>query len=118
MAAPTPETLAAIEVRLRAILAPYEPRLETASIYGIPTLRRQGAKAHDWFAFVKPEAKHVSFYLLPMLTYPELMADVSPELAARRSGKSVLKFTALDDALFGELEGLVARAYERYVAAA
>ena len=116
MAAPSPETLAAIEVRLRAILAPYETRLETASIYGIPTLRKAGARAHDWFAFVKPEAKHVSFYLMPMVTDPELMADVSPALAKRRAGKSVLRFTAVDDGLFAEFDGLVARAYERYVA--
>ena len=118
MAAPTAETLAEVEARLRAILAPYESRLETASIYSIPTLRRPGAKAHDWFAFVKAEPKHVSFYLMPMLTYPDLMADVSPELAKRRSGKSVMKFTAVDDVLFSELEGLVARAYDRYMAAA
>ena len=115
---PAPEELAAVETRLRAILVPYESTLETASIYGIPTLRRAGARAHDWFAFVKAEPKHVSFYLLPMLTYPELMADVSPALAKRRTGKSMLRFTAVDESLFAELEGLVARAYERYSGAA
>ena len=115
---PTPEELDAIETRLRAILAPYESKLETASIYGIPTLRKPGAKAHDWFAFVKAEPKHVSFYLLPMLTYPELMADVSPALAKRRTGKSMLRFSAVDKPLFAELEGVVARAYERYTGAA
>ena len=114
MPAPSPEELAAIETRLRAILVPYESRLETTSIYGIPTLRKAGAKAHDWFAFVKAEPKHVSFYLLPMVTWPELMADVSPALARRRTGKSMLRFTATDEALFEELEGLVARAFERY----
>ena len=118
MAAPAAAELAAVEARLRAILAPYEDRLETASIYNIPTLRRRGAKAHDWFAFVKPEPRHVSFYLLPMLSYPELMADVSPELARRRAGKSVLRFTAVDEAHLAELEKLVARAYERYMAGA
>ena len=66
MATPTAEQLAAVEARLRAILAPYEGRLETASIYGIPTLRRAGATAHQWFAFVKPATKHVGFYLLPV----------------------------------------------------
>jgi hypothetical protein len=118
MAAPTGAELAAIEARLRSILVPYESRLETASIYGIPTLRRAGAKAHDWFAFVKAETKHVSFYLLPMVTYPELMADVSPALARRRTGKSMLRFTTADEALFEELEGVVARAYGRYTGAA
>jgi hypothetical protein len=95
MPAPTPEQLAAIGARLRAILVPYEDRLEMASIYNIPTLRRPGAKAHDWFAFVKPAAKHVGFYLLPVYTFP-----------------------ALDEGLATELEGVVARAYDAYMGTA
>ena len=77
---PTPEELAAVEARLRAILVPYESKLETASIYSIPTLRKAGAKAHDWFSFVKAEPKHVSFYLLPMLTFPSVLDGASPAL--------------------------------------
>lgn len=116
MAPATPEVLEAIEARLNAILDPYRPRLETASIYGIPTLRRPGAGAHDWFAFVKPATRHVSFFLLPVHTYPDLREALSPALAKRLTGASVFTFKAMDDALFAELEALVARAYERYAA--
>lgn len=116
MAPATPEVLEAIEARLHAILDPYRPRLETASIYGIPTLRRPGAGAHDWFAFVKPATRHVSFFLLPVHTYPDLREALSPALAKRLTGASVFTFKAMDDALFAELEALVARAYERYAA--
>jgi hypothetical protein len=115
MAAPTPEELAAIEARLQAILVPYGDRLETASIYGIPTLRRPGASAHDWFAFVKPAAKHVGFYLLPVYHHPELREGLSPVLAKRLTGKSAFTFPALDEGLAAELEGVVARAYDVYV---
>lgn len=118
MAPPTAEELAAIEARLRAILVPYEGRLETASIYNIPTLRRPGAKAHDWFAFVKPAAKHVGFYLLPVYHHPELAGGISQGLAKRLTGKSTFTFPALDEALVTELEGLVARAYDLYMGAA
>ncbi len=118
MAASTAEALAAIEARLRAILAPYEDRLETASIYTIPTLRRPGAKAHDWFAFVKPAAKHVSFFLLPVYTFPALREGLSPALAKRLTAKSAFTLASLDEELATELEGLVARAYEAYTAAA
>jgi hypothetical protein len=118
MAAPTPEQLAALEARLVAILEPYRSRLEEASIYNIPTLRRPGATAHEWFAFVKPAAKHVGFYLLPMHTYPELRERLSPALARRLTGKSVFTFAAIDEPLLAELEALVARAFERYMAAA
>ena len=114
----TPEELAAIEARLRAILVPYESRLETASIYGIPTLRKPGAKAHDWFAFVKPEPKHVSFYLLPMVNHPSVLDGASPALLKRRAGKSMFKFTAPDEPLFAELETVVAKAYEAYAGSA
>jgi hypothetical protein len=116
MKAPAQKELWAIEARLRSILTPYESKLETASIYGMPTLRKAGATAHEWFAFVKPEARYVSFYLLPMLTFPEILAGASPALLKRRTGKSVLRFTALDEPLFAELEGVVAKAYEAYTA--
>ena len=83
----------------------------------MPTLRRPGAKAHEWFAFVKPASKHVSFFLMPMLTWPELLDGCSPELLKARKAKTAFNFTALDEGLATELEALVARAYERYVAA-
>ena len=111
----TAEDLAAIEARLRAILAPYEGRLETATIYNIPTLRRRGANAHQWFAFVKPASKHVGFYLLPVVHHPELVDGLSPELSKRRTGKSVFTFPVMDEELFAELERLVARAYSAYM---
>jgi hypothetical protein len=114
--APSPEQLAAVEARLRAILAPYQDRLETASIYNIPTLRRAGAKAHDWFAFVKPAAKHVGFYLLPVYHHPELLAGMSPALARRLTGKSTFTFTTADEDVLAELEVLVARAFAAYMA--
>ncbi len=100
------------------MLVPYEDRLETATIYGIPTLRRAGARAHDWFAFVKPASKHVGFYLLPVHTWPDLVAPISPALRKRHTGKSTFTFAVPDEALFAELEALVARAYQRYVGGA
>ena len=111
----TEADLAAVEVRLKAILEPYGARLETATIYGIPTLRRPGAKAHDWFAFVKPASKHVGFYLLPMHTHPELRDGLSPALAKRLTGKSVFTFRSIDESELAELDALVARAYDRYM---
>ncbi len=109
--------LAGLETRLERILDPYRDQLETATIYNIPTLRRAGAKAHDWFAFVKPASKHVSFFLLPIVTWPDLLDGCSDALLKRRQAKSAFTFATVDEALLGELEALVARAFERYVAA-
>ena len=85
--------LAAVEARLERILDPYRDRLETASIYNIPTLRRTGAKAHDWFAFVKPASKHVSFFLMPIVTWPDLLDGCSDALLKRRQAKSAFNFS-------------------------
>ena len=109
--------LADVEARLTRILDPYRDRLETASIYNIPTLRRPGAKAHDWFAFVKPASKHVSFFLLPIVTWPDLLDGCSDALMRRHQAKSAFTFTSLDEPLIVELEALVARAFDRYVGA-
>ena len=110
-------SLADIETRLDRILEPYRSLLEPSTIYGIPTMRRPGAKAHEWFAFVKPASKHVSLFLMPILTWPDLLDGSSPALLKARKAKTAFNFASLDDELATELETLVARSYERYVAA-
>jgi hypothetical protein len=111
---PTPEELAAIEARLQRVLDPYRDRLELATIYGNPALRKAGANAHNWFAFVKPQAKHVGFYLLPIHTDEALRASIPPGLRKRLTGRSAFTFTAIDEPLLAELDALVARAFEAY----
>jgi hypothetical protein len=106
--------LAAVEARLRAILEPYRGRLEDGEIYGIPTLRRPGAKAHDWFAGVQLADGYVKLNFLPMHAHPELLDGISPALRKRKTGASVFRFTSMDDALAAEIEALLARAYPVY----
>lgn len=108
--------LAAVEARLREVLAPYRADLETFDLYGVDTLRQFGARTHDWFAGVKPAANHVSFFLLPVYAHPELLDGVSPELLRRKTGKSVFAFRAVEEPLLAELEALVRRAHARYLA--
>lgn len=113
----TASDLEAVERRLQGVLDPYRDRLELATIYGNPALRRPGANAHQWFAFVKRRSKHVGFYLLPVHTDEGLRASIPPALATRLTGRSSFAFASVDETLFGELEALVARAYEVYATA-
>jgi hypothetical protein len=106
--------LASVEARLRALLEPYAATLEWATIYGLPTLRRRGAKAHEWFAFVKPAAKHVSLFLLPVHTIPVVAAAVPVLLAPRLTGKATFTFRSLSAEEEAALGSLIARAYEAY----
>lgn len=105
----------ALESRLWSILEPYRGRLEAGSIYGLQTVKRPGAKAHDFFAGVRIATKHVSFHLMPVYTYPSLLDDVSPALRKHLKGKTTFNFTAIDAALFDELEALTARSCDAYL---
>ena len=60
----------AVERRLWQLLEPYRSELEDATIYGLPSVRWPGAKAHDYFASIKRGKAFVSLYLL--------VADTSP----------------------------------------
>ena len=98
------------------MLEPYRDRLEPATIYGIPSLRWPGAKAHDYFAAVRAGKSAVSLYLLVADTFPEALKGASAELLKRRSGKATFTFPPLTDDLAVDLEGLIARLFDRYEA--
>jgi hypothetical protein len=107
--------LGPVEARLRAIVDAYRDRLVVGSVYHLETLTRPNAKAHDWFAFVKPGASFVSLYLKPVYTWPDLLDDISPALRKRLQGsRTAFSFAVVDEGLLVELEALVERAYGRY----
>ncbi len=56
---------------------------------------------------------YVSYRLMPVYMYPDLLHDISPELRKRMQGKSCFNFKKMDEALFQELEGLTRRSVER-----
>jgi len=107
--------LAGVQARLEAILEPYRSRLETFEIYGVPMLRRPGARAHDWFAGVSPGNGVIRFFLLPMYAHPELLEGISPELLKRKRGASLFAFPAVDDAIVAELTALTERSFAAYM---
>jgi hypothetical protein len=111
---PDPADLAAVEIRLRQILGRYADRLEPGSLYGIETLTRAGAGAHDFFAGLKAGSRYVSLYLKPVYTWPQLAGGMSPGLHRRMQGKSCFKFTSVDEGMFAELEALIERSFTAY----
>jgi len=111
---PGPADLEAVERRLWQLLDPYRAELEDATIYGMPSVRWPGARAHDYFASVKRGKAYVSLYLLVADTYPDALDEASDALLARRTGKAAFTFPALDEDMARDLEALLARLYERY----
>ena len=87
-----PVELKAIEARIWSLLEPHRAELEDATIYGMPSLRWPGAKAHDYFASVRSGKGYVSLYLLVADTYPDALEGTPAPLLKRRSGKAAFTF--------------------------
>ena len=103
-----------LEAQLRALLKPYEGKLERAQIYGIDVLKRPGAKTHDWFAGVRPGKGTAKLMILPIKVHPELLEGISLSLHKRQSGEALFTLRPGDDALIPELAELLARAFAMY----
>lgn len=104
--------------QLRAILAVYEKRLvvksEPGGDYYLETRHLMKNKQPLFFGSVKTQKNYVSFYLMPVYVFPDLLENASPELQKRMQGKSCFNFKAADPALFAELASLTEKGYARY----
>ena len=104
-----------LEAELRALLVPYEDVLVAAQLYGIEVLHRPGARAHDWFAGVRPGKGTAKLMLLPLKTNPEILDSASAALRTRLSGDALFTLKPGDETLLPELGRVVARAFDVYV---
>ena len=57
---------------------------------------------------------YVSYHLMAVYAFPDLLDGISPELKRRMQGKSYFNFTRVDENLFQELEELTQEGYERF----
>ena len=67
-----------------------------------------------WFGAVGERKNYVSYHLMPVYAFPDLLKKVSPELKARMQGKSCFNFKEVDDKLFAELARLTEEGYQRF----
>ncbi|HSK47660.1 MAG TPA: hypothetical protein VLA05_06630 [Coriobacteriia bacterium] len=107
--------------RLKQILVPFASigvKLDAPDDYvieGPPTDATVGRPAY--FGEVRIRKNYVSFYLMPVYAFPDLLDRASGDLKKRMQGKSCFNFTKIDEPLFSELEDLAQRGYERYLEA-
>jgi len=109
--------LAAVDARLRQILEPYRGDFVVAQDgpRGVALhLKGLADQPHGFVAGVRPGKRYVSFYLMPVYAFPELLAATSAALRRRMQGKSCFNFSAVDEELMGELAGLTDRGLNRY----
>ncbi len=103
---------------LKAILKPYEKSLvstPTATVeYCLSTRHVLPNKQALFFAGYHPRKGYVSYYLMPVYMFPELLNGMSPELRRRMQGKSCFNFKSVDPSLFKELTALTKTGFDRF----
>jgi hypothetical protein len=67
-----------------------------------------------YFASSEVNKNYVSFHLMPVYVFPELLKEISPELKKRMQGKSCFNFKKVDRALFDELKALTQAGYAAF----
>jgi hypothetical protein len=67
-----------------------------------------------FFGAVQTKKNYVSYHLMPVYVFPDLLNDMSPELRKRMQGKSCFNFKEPDRVLFRELDGLTKRGFKRF----
>ena len=108
----------AIFNRLKSLLTPYAEKSKISTdlpdtyMLDTPFSERYGREIY--VGGVKVRKNYVSYYLMPVYIYPELLKDISPELKRRMQGKSCFNFARADEDLFAELKELTERGLERY----
>ena len=107
---PTKSNFEPVFEKLKAILQPYAAKLivaaDTKNYYALETNHVMKNKHRLYFAGVKLGKAYVSYYLMPVYAYPELMKSLSPELKKRMQGKACFNFKTVDPRLFKELAKL------------
>ena len=104
--------------QLRNILKPYAENL-TLKTNTPETYYLDGPYSEKWekqlfFGSAQIKKNYVSFYLMPVYMYPELLNGVSPELKKRMQGKSCFNFKKVEPALFDELAMLTRKGAEKF----
>jgi hypothetical protein len=104
--------------RLRRIMKKYEPRLVVKSdapgdyTLDSPVLGKN--RQAVFFGAVQIRKSYVSYHLMPVYVFPDLLREVSHDLKKRMQGKSCFNFTAVNESMFNELARLTQSGYKRF----
>jgi hypothetical protein len=104
--------------QLKNILKPYAEKL-TIKTDTADTYYMDGPHSEKWgkelfFGSAQIKKNYVSFYLMPVYMYPDLLKEVSPQLKKRMQGKSCFNFKQVEPVLFEELAKLTRKSAERF----
>jgi len=104
--------------KLKSILKPYEKEL-TVKADSVNTFYLDGPYSEKWkrelfFGSAQIKKNYVSFYLMPVYMYPDLLKDISSDLKKHMQGKSCFNFKKVEPKLFQELTELTKKSFARF----
>lgn len=103
--------------QLKNIIKPYARDLtvkaDTPGNYYLDGPYSEKWKKELFFASAQIKKNYVSFYLMPVYMYPELLKEISPELKKHMQGKSCFNFKKVEPELFKELAALTRKGAEK-----
>lgn len=104
--------------QLKKILQTHSKNLtvktDTADTYYLDGPYSERWKKQLFFGSAQIRKNYVSFYLMPVYMYPELLEDVSPALKKHMQGKSCFNFKTVEPALFEELADLTRKGAAKF----
>jgi hypothetical protein len=111
------ENFTIIFEKLKPILQAYAPNLvvdaDEPGNYSLNTPYSEKFRKEVFFGAVQIKKNYVSFHLMPVYMFPDLLDGISEPLRKRMQGKSCFNFTAVDEAIFDELARLAQESVER-----
>lgn len=114
---PAQNEFPAVFESLKSILKPFAKKLtvknDTKDVYYLEGPYSEKWKKELYFASTHIKKNYVSFYLMPVYMYPDLLKGISPELKKNMQGKSCFNFKKVEKGLFEELSQLTKRGFER-----
>jgi hypothetical protein len=113
----TREDFHAVFEQLKAILQKYESRLVVTQNepegYSLNTPFTEKYAKPVFFGAVQVKKNYVSYHLMPVYMFPDLLDGISGDLKKRMQGKSCFNFKSSDKELFGELARLTQKSVQR-----
>ena len=104
---------------LKEILKPYAKKLtiktDNPNLFYLDAAYNEKWKKELFFASTQIKKSYVSFYLMPVYMFPDLLKNISPELKKHMQGKSCFNFKKIEKPLFDELSQLTKQGFERMV---
>ena len=115
---PTQNDFPLVFEQLKSILQPYAKNLtikiDTSNTYYLDGPYSEKWKKELFFGSAQIKKNYVSFYLMPVYMYPELLKDISPELRKHMQGKSCFNFKKVEPELLEELTQLTRKGVDKF----